>query len=557
MKQVSFSLVIIVFLFCSLFSCKPSSPHPGRVVLNYADSLLEICPDSALSFLRSLSIEDYPEEEQVLHGLLLTSAMDKNFLSLLPCDSLIDTALDYYEKGDGYNRARALLYKERIQFLMNMPEEAMANCFEALSEIDNRDSRGIKLRSMLYDDLGNWYLEQMIDEKALEMFKKSYYNDSLINDRKGMAYSLRNMSNVYTCINKPDSAAVTLKKIQGMLPEFKDSLFVSNLYRDLSNNEDDKEAALAYAHQAVHILPAYADSSSFLYSLGEMYQNIYKLDSADFYFKKALKGDIKMRTLASLSLAEMAKEKGDYQLSSDYYSNYVDLIDSIFAANQASNIERLAYKYEAKAENLKKEKQMQQSIFLIVFIFVIVIFVGIIIVLIVLRKRKIAQLIYEKEVIHLKDKLIIMQSNIAKTEAEIEVLRQVHSENQEKIREKEILVSKMIDEKAELRNMIFSKTSIYQLIYKLSKQDRKDKKTVRVLNTKEQKLLKETIFDIYGEYVNYLRTTYTKMSEDDCLYCCLQLCKFDDYTIAYCFGNTNKQIVVQRRFRLKEKMANK
>lgn len=524
-------------------------------MLRYVDSLLEYAPDTALSILRSLPVEDYPEDEQVLHGLLLTSAIDKNFLPLLPCDSLIDAALDYYDEGDGFDRARALLYKERIQFEMNMPEEAMANCFEALSEIDNRNSREIKLKSMIYDDLGNWYLEQMLDEKALQMFRLSYYNDSLINDVKGMAYSLRNISNAYTCMDKLDSAEIKLKNAQSMLTEFEDSLFTSDLYRDLSENTDNNDTALIYAHKAILSLPSHADPSPYLYTIGELYQTINCLDSAEFYLKEALNGDVKMRALASLSLAEIAKKKKDYQTSSEYYLSYVDLIDTIFSSNQASNIERLAYKYEAKADILEKEKQIQQSIFLIILLCIAVVLISVTIFQILLRKRKIAQLTYEKEVIRLNNELIIMQSNIERTKSEIEVLRQIQSDNEDEIREKEELVSKMIEEKAELRNFMFSKTPIYHLIQKLSKQDRGDIKNIRVLNLKEQDTLRKTVFEIYSEHINYLRTTYTKMSEDDYLYCCLQLCKFDDYTIAYCFGNTNKQIVVQRRFRLKERMS--
>lgn len=554
MRLIFFYISITIFISC-LLSCNHSSPTPGKIMLRHVDSLLEYAPDTALSILRSLPVEDYPEDEQVLHGLLLTSAIDKNFLPLLPCDSLIDAALDYYDKGDGFDRARALFYKERIQFEMNMPEEAMANCFEALSEIDNRNSREIKLKSMIYDDLGNWYLEQMLDEKALQMFRLSYYNDSLINDVKGMAYSLRNISNAYTCMDKLDSAEIKLKNAQSMLTEFEDSLFTSDLYRDLSENTDNKDTALIYAHKAILSLPSHADPSPYLYTIGELYQTINCLDSAEFYLKEALNGDVKMRALASLSLAEIAKKKKDYQTSSEYYLSYVDFIDTIFSSNQASNIERLAYKYEAKADILEKEKQIQQSIFFIILLCIAVVLISVTIFQILLRKRKIAQLTHEKEVIRLNNELIIMQSNIERTKSEIEVLRQIQSDNEDEIREKEKLVSKMIEEKAELRNFMFSKTPIYHLIQKLSKQDRGDIKNIRVLNLKEQDTLRKTVFEIYSEHINYLRTTYAKMSEDDYLYCCLQLCKFDDYTIAYCFGNTNKQIVVQRRFRLKEKMT--
>lgn len=557
MKYIYLPLSIIIYILCCLSACKPSSPTPTEALLHYADSLLEVSPNTALSFLRSLPVEDYSEAEQALHGLLLSSATDKNFLSLLPCDSLIDAALDFYDKGDGFNRARALLYKERIQFSMNMPEEAMANCFEALGEIDNRNNREIKLGSMLYEDLGVWYLKQMMNDKALKMFKLSYYNDSLIKDEKGMAYSLRNMGFVYSTMdNKQDSVVILLKKALNIASKYKDSLFISNICCDLSDNIDDTDTALVYAHKAIIYLPAHADSSSVFYSLGEIFHDISCLDSAEFYLKETLKlGDLKMRTLANLSLAEVAKERGNYQLSSDYYLNYVDLIDSIFNSNQASNIERLAYKYEAKTDILKKEKRMQQSMFLIVLTFVIVFFIGVLSVQFIFRKRKMAQLIYEKEVMRLNDTLTIMQANIEKTKVEIELLRQIQSNNEEEIRVKEKLVHKMIDEKAGLRNFIFSKTPIYHLIQKLSKQDRQDKKNIRVLNLKEQDTLRKTILDIYSEYVNHLQSTYIKMSEDDCIYCCLQLCRFDDFTTAYCFGNTNKQIVIQRRFRLKEKMT--
>lgn len=553
MKQRLFSTSIIISTLCCLLSCQ--QPSSGKTLLQYADSLLEVSPDTALSFLHSLPVEDYSEEEQIYYDLLLTSAMDKNFLSLLACDSLVDAALDYYDKGDGYNRARALFYKERILFSLNMPEEAMANCFEALGEINDYNNREIKLKSMLYEDLGSWYLEQMMNEKALQMFRLACYDDSLIKDKKGMAYPLRNIGYAYSCMNKQDSAVIFFKRALEISSKSKDSLFISNIYSDLSNNIDDMDTALIYAHKAISNLPSHADSASYFISLGEIFQEISNLDSAEFYLKKAMKlGGVKERTLASFSLAEIAKEKKNYQVASDYFSNYIDLIDSIFASNQASNIERLAYKYEAKTDIIKKEKQMQQSAFLIVLTFVLVVSASIIRAQLILRKRKIAQLVYEKEVMSLNDELIIMQSNIEKTEAEIKALRQIQSNNEDEIREKEKLISKMINEKAELRNFIFSKTPIYHLIQKLSQQKRDNKKEIRVLTLKEQDTLRKTMFDIYNEHVDYLRTTYTKINEDDYLYCCLQLCKFDDYTIAYCFGNTDKQIVIQRRYRLKEKM---
>ena len=72
---------------------------------------------------------------------------------------------------------------------------------------------------------------------------------------------------------------------------------------------------------------------------------------------------------------------------------------------------------------------------------------------------------------------------------------------------------------------------------------------------KEQEQLKNILFGIYDDYIRYLKGTYPKITDNDCIYCCLKLCEFDDQTIAYCFGNVSRQIVAQRRLRLKKKMA--
>ena len=72
----------------------------------------------------------------------------------------------------------------------------------------------------------------------------------------------------------------------------------------------------------------------------------------------------------------------------------------------------------------------------------------------------------------------------------------------------------------------------------------------------EQKKLRSTVVEIYKDYIEYLHQTYPKYTEDDCLFSCLSICGLDDFTIALCFGNVNKQIVAQRRHRIKLKVAN-
>ena len=103
-----------------------------------------------------------------------------------------------------------------------------------------------------------------------------------------------------------------------------------------------------------------------------------------------------------------------------------------------------------------------------------------------------------------------------------------------------------------LCNLIFEKTAIYKEIAKLALQKNGSKKQeIRVLIEEQQKILRSTIANIYKDYIAYLNEVYPKYTEDDCLFSCLSLCGWDDFTIALCFGNSDKRIVIQRRYRMK------
>ena len=139
----------------------------------------------------------------------------------------------------------------------------------------------------------------------------------------------------------------------------------------------------------------------------------------------------------------------------------------------------------------------------------------------------------------------LLEVHAIETEYYISLLRDKQEETQKLLSQKENEIRKLADEKAQLCNVIFKETSIYKTIERLSRQDKtKNKQDLRIL------------LEIYKDYIEYLHQTYPKYTEDDCLFSCLSICGLDDFTIALCFGNVNKQIVAQRRHRIKLKVAN-
>lgn len=292
----------------------------------------------------------------------------------------------------------------------------------------------------------------------------------------------------------------------------------------------------------------------------DLYLDKQELDSAEYYLKRILDtADFKRKILASYSLAEVEKIRGNYQRAFEYQSYYGDNIDSIFLLNKASDIERLAYKYDSEAKVVKEKEKQRFFIQQLCYGGVLFLLVIAIIFQRIYRRRQIARLLYEQRITYLNEKTALSQLQIERLEVQISALKQSGMEREQEIDLKQAELCCVIDEKARLRNCLFMETSIFKHIRELSTQPRLGqngtKGSPKVLLMKEQEQLKNILFGIYDDYIRYLKGTYPKITDNDCIYCCLKLCEFDDQTIAYCFGNVSKQIVAQRRLRLKKKMA--
>lgn len=562
MNKTFVGFIFLLFLVSGVVSCqRSSSPYPYS--LRYADSLMEISPERTLAYLRKLDVSTYSAGDRAYFSLLFTQATDKNMLSLLPCDSLIDTALDYYIKKDGVNWAKAWLYKGRIQKKMNMTEQALKSCFTALQGVEGNTGEELKLKGMLYEDMGSIYLHQSLYQKAFDAFYRSYQCDSLLNDHKVLMYSLSNMGWVRVVEGKEKEALFYLDQALELALALKDSIFMSDIYQRMSLNCENVDSAFMYARLAGNYLTEKNDSISY-YSLwltfGELYLDKQELDSAEYYLKRTLDiADFKRKILASYSLAEVEKIRGNYERAFEYQSYYGDNIDSIFSLNKASDIERLAYKYDSEAKVAKEKESRRFLVQQLCYGGVLFVLVIAIIFQRIYRQRRIAQLQYEQRIAHLNEQTALSQLQIERLEAQISALKLSGMEREQEIALKQAELCRVIDEKARLRNCLFTETSIFKRIQELSSQAKPGqdgvKKDPKVLLIKEQEKLKGVLFDIYDDYIRYLKDTYPKITDDDCIYCCLKLCEFDDQTIAYCFGNVSRQIVAQRRLRLKKKMA--
>lgn len=550
-----FSAWILLFIACSLE--KQTNP-----LLLKAESLLEEHPDSALQLLQSLPMQELSRKECARYALILAHATDKSEKSLFPCDSLLEIALDYYDKTEK-ERATALLYKGRLEIEMDHTKEATHYLQEGL-EILEDFPKEIETQRHILSSLGNLYFDARHYEEANKMYRE-LYKYCLTDKDKSIA--LNDISPYYCRKNEKDSTFLIQYKALEYAQASKDSFMIAaSLYHlSLEYYEfEELDSALHYARNSIKWLPSHKIQGSYYSNLGSLlFEKGENKDSAIYYLNKDIETNTNIGEKATslISLYEIEKERGNYKIAITYLEEHVEILDSLFSTEYSTEIQQLIHEYNTKIrlreEQIKEHHRLQFIIATFIFCcFLIVSFYQYHI-----NKRKQAQLSYQENLKRTKNELVSLQNTIKDNQSMIAFIQKEHQKLQKEevnwlkqIQERELIIEKLKQEKENLRKWQFAQTDIYQKIISLSTQKVSNRKEMKVLTTTEQKILMKIIFEIYADYISPLQEKYPRLTAEDILYLCLNEAKFTPLTIALCFGFHDTHPINQRKLRLKERM---
>lgn len=552
----------ILFLGTFLF-CACSSRERTETSFLQAESLLEEHPDSALQLLQTLpALQELSHKESARYALLLARATDKCEKSLLPCDSLLNLALNYYD-NDEKERAVALLYKGRLEIEINSTKEAIAHLQEALTILKNYPKE-IEIKRHTLSSLGNTYYRTSFFEESIKAYQELY--KYCITD-KDKYIALNDISSYYCMTDNKDSTITTQHKALEYAIASKDSSMIAISKLNLSVYYDEFEeldSALYHAYSALQWFPSgkvpgnlYSHLGTLLFEKGD------NPDSAIYYLNKNIENttDITGKAAALLSLYDIEKEQGNYKAASAYLEEHVEILDSMYSTEQYSELQQLINKYNIKIHIREEQIKEQHRLLLIITLFIFCCLLIILFYQYHINKRKRIQLIYQQNLKQTQYKLSSMQTIIEDNQSIISLLqeeqrnlKQDQANKIDEIQERESTIERLRQEKHELRNWLFTQSDIYKRIIALSKQKVSDKKAMKVLTNAELKKLQKIIFEIYADYISYLQKKYPKLTEEDILYLCLNEAKLQPLTIALCFGYNNTHPINQRKLRIKERM---
>ena len=170
-------LLTILLLGLCLVACNRHSEHWATIT--EMETIIEERPDSVLNVLQAIDTDELVgDEERAKHALLLSMALDKNFVDKTDFE-VLQPAIDYYEdNGTATDKLRTRFYQGRIY--QNAGNNAVAlECFvKAIA--DGNESEDTLTKANIYFAKGIIYYSLYEWNNAIEAFKTaaSYYKQT-------------------------------------------------------------------------------------------------------------------------------------------------------------------------------------------------------------------------------------------------------------------------------------------------------------------------------------------------------------------------------------------
>ena len=355
-----YSLLGVLILLLS--SC---TPVRDRRTLNDMEALMPERPDSALAVLRGLQPRDLPGlHVRPLHALLLSEALDKNYIDLTD-DSLALVANRYYgDHGIKLHRLKSWYYLGRIRFNAGNYAEAVIcynKALEYAEALTNYHYIGLINR-----ETANAYDSVWDTIHAIERLQESVKAFKSANEERYVAYSELALITCLFKLKRYDEAKTILKELDRDLNDSYLSAYVALKKAQLAINEgtDNYDEVLSFYNSAGigKILPITVNRLS---KQAVVHQLAGQVDSANIYIEIARKA-VKTRgdsVVFEYDKSQIEALRGNYNTAYDLLNrSYHSQDSSVYAALNQSVSYYQGYYYQNKSR-LNAMKASRRAIF--------------------------------------------------------------------------------------------------------------------------------------------------------------------------------------------------
>lgn len=353
-----FIWVFTILLSTLLPACdRPNSA--ARQAMTHAELLMDSLPDSALAIMRSIALPvDANGEDRALHALLLSQALDKNYIDVTD-DSLISVADTYYRTtSDLSRRMLSSFYRGRVHYNAHDYPRALYLFTEALDLATSLDDPFWKARiamqiSFVYNQTNHPTEELQYARKAydhgMESRQQPYLNYCILQLAAALANQQDSINHNYA-----ESAALALLD---SAEKYKDSYLRDNIYALLCRLyywEKKWNQSIKYGESI--------DSSNFPEANLKGILGLSYIASGDFNNVRDIIPDtVDTSDAGQLQLAyRLAMVEGDKAKALEMQRRLLILNDSILNASLAQNLTNSLSAYYTYRSNLH-EIELKQA----------------------------------------------------------------------------------------------------------------------------------------------------------------------------------------------------
>ena len=497
-----FSILLVsvgsIFMSVSLSSC--SSPSVKNPLLLCADSLMETCPDSALSILESITYpQKMPRADRALYALLLTQARHKNYIALED-DSLIKTAVDYYgDKKKSLRAAKAHYYWGATYSEMGYTSFAVEEYLTAIRLMPVRN----EFLAMIYDNLAECYERDELFDIAIGAYRQAY---QILRGGSQQIYPLRGIARMCLLQNKRDSALVYYQQALDCALVEQDSSLIGALYHDLAMAYSEKKdyiQADKYVSKAIMIQGQ--DAVNVCLSKAQIMLNLNKLDSASYFYSKNVDQlDIYGKAVYYDGMYQIAKKRGEWKTATENIDAYKILYDSIQFITDNEELNRLMDKHQLEEHKRLLSEHTKMLIFSLITAFFLLMIICVFCFMWNDRKRK--------------KRFIALQRELTQKRVDTMLLKEEEASesNKEDLDKKR---SELTEQQIQLCISVLKTTDCYDQLEALEKATPKQLLAMRSL----RKDIRSTISSAFVDVMMNLKERYPALTGDDIFYCVLSL----------------------------------
>ena len=170
-------LFTILFLGLCLVACNRHSEH--WTTITDMERIIEERPDSVLNMLQSIDTDELVgDEERAKHAVLLSMALDKNYIDKTDFE-VLQPAIDYYEdNGSATDKLRTYYYQGCIYQNMGNKTLAMESFVKAISE--GCGSNDMLTMARTYFAQGTIYFSLYEWDDYIETNKKRHHTSKML-----------------------------------------------------------------------------------------------------------------------------------------------------------------------------------------------------------------------------------------------------------------------------------------------------------------------------------------------------------------------------------------